>query len=386
MKMKRIAFPDVPKRFKDPKVPAGFVNDVRGWSFSRKEVKEAAKAGRLLTMDVDMAGKGACSLRCGHCFRRTAEFGKEARIGLDELMGHIREAKALGLRSVKLIGPGEPLEDRGLLPFLRMLREMDIIPLIFTKGHVFGDDRLCAKLHGIDGRVLAEEVKRLGAGILLGATSFEPELEDATVGRQGYHATRNEAIIRLVEAGLNDFAPGEPTRLSFVCAPVTPRNIGEVYELYVWARERHIQPVMAPTMIAGKALGNLCGLVPDGNELVELYVRINLWAIEHGVMTLEELREQGIAAYAGAAPCNQVAVGMFLKGHTVLRCPGDDISVQGDLREKSLTEIWEGSENRRLYSGQYNNGCPPKEGKSFPERFFEKVMKLVEEHFGAAKQ
>jgi len=381
MEMKKLVYPKIEPKFKNQKMPVGFVNDVRGWSFNRLEVEEAAKKRRLLTLDINMAGKGVCSLGCEHCF-----LGKYEGIPLEELMIYLKDAKLLGLRSVKLIGPGEPLEDRGLLPFLRMLRAMDIIPLIFTKGHVIGDDELSAKKQGMDGRQLAEELKKLGVSILLGTTSFNPELEDAIVRRQGYHQARNEAIIRLIEAGFNDFMPGEPTRLSFVCAPVTPRNIGEAYELYVWARERHIQPVMAPTMIAGKALGNLCGLLPDGNGLVELYVRINLWAIEHGVTTLEELREQGIAAYAGAAPCNQVAVGMFLKGHTVLRCPGDDISVQGDLREKSLTEIWEGSENRRVYSGQYNNGCPPKEGKSFPERFFEKVMKLVEEHFGAAKQ
>jgi hypothetical protein len=32
----------------------------------------------------------------------------------------------------------------------------------------------------------------------------------------------------------------------------------------------------------------------------------------------------------------------------------------------------------RVYSGQYNNGCPPKEGISFPARFFEKVLARVE--------
>jgi hypothetical protein len=167
-----------------------------------------------------------------------------------------------------------------------------------------------------------------------------------------------------------------------VSTPATPKNIGELFEQYVWARERNIQPVIAPTMISGGALNNLCSLVPDEDKMLELYLRINVWSIEHGVMTLEELREQGIAAYAGGAPCNQVAVGMFMRSDLkVLRCPGDDVSIQGDLREKSLTEIWEGSENRRVYSGQYNNGCPPKEGKSFPERFFAKVLEAVEAYF-----
>jgi hypothetical protein len=165
--MKKLIFPGVPKKFKDPQMPAGFVNDVRGWSFSRLEVEEAATGGKLLTLDINMAGRGACSRGCEHCFLRTKEFINGEHIDLAELTKQLSEAKALGLRTVKLIGPGEPLEDKGLLPFLRMLREMDIVPLIFTKGLILGNDEVCAKIHGMDGHQLAEELKRLGAVSLL---------------------------------------------------------------------------------------------------------------------------------------------------------------------------------------------------------------------------
>jgi MoaA/NifB/PqqE/SkfB family radical SAM enzyme len=302
---------------------------------------------------------------------------------LAELTKHLREAKALGLKSVKLIGPGEPLEEKGLLDFLRMLRTMDITPLIFTKGHVLGDDARSMKLHGMDGRALSAALKDLSVSILLGTTSFDPTTEDAIVDREGYHAKRHKAIERLVEAGFNDFIPGQPTRLAFICAPVSPTNIDEAFAIYKLAREIHAQPILAPTMVAGKALDKLCEMVPDSEELLELYVKINLLNIELGITTPEEIISVGVTAYAGAAPCNQVSVGMFLRGDgKVLRCPGDDISIQGDLHEQSLKEIWDGSENRRVYVGQYNNGCPPKEGKSFPDGFFEKVMERLREKRG----
>jgi MoaA/NifB/PqqE/SkfB family radical SAM enzyme len=382
-KHKTLAFPDIKPKFKEGRVPAGFVNDIRGWTFSRLEVEDAARTGKLLTLDIDLAGKGTCSLRCGHCFRRTAAFKTEKRMDLAELMKHMREAKALGLKSVKLIGPGEPLEEKGLLDFIRSLCEMDIIPLIFTKGHILGDDSLSQGVHGMDGRALAKALKDLDVSILLGTTSFDPATEDATVGRVGYHARRHEAIKRLDEAGFNEFIPGQPTRLAFVCTPLSPANIDEAFAMYEFARTIHAQPILAPTMVAGRALGRLCEMVPDYEELLELYVKINLLTIELGITTPEEIVSVGITAYAGAAPCNQVAVGMFLRGDgKVLRCPGDDISIQGDLHEQSLTEIWAGSENRRIYAGQYNNGCPPKEGKSFPDGFFETVLGRLKDRFG----
>jgi MoaA/NifB/PqqE/SkfB family radical SAM enzyme len=379
----------VERRFKE-KMPKGFVNDVRGWSFTRFEVEEAAKEGKLLTMDIDMDGLGVCSLNCGHCFRRNKEFYKEKRMGREELFRHLAEAKKLGLKTVKLIGPGEPLEEPGLITFLERLNCLGITALIFTKGRIIGDDATCMSIHkkedgtGMDGKELTAKLKELNVSILLGTTSFDPEIEDRTVGKVGYHTARNEAIMRLVKAGFNEYIPGQPTRLAFVCTPVTPANISEVFELYKWARERHIQPAIAPTMIAGRALDKLSEIVPQREELVQLYTKIIVWAIDHGVMTLEELKKHGVAAYAGGAPCNQIAVGVFLRGDgKVLRCPGDDITIVGDLKEKSLTEIWNESENRKKYAGQYNNGCPPKEGKSFPDGFFKDVMKNVVEYYSA---
>jgi len=378
--MKKLSFPFLGPRFEGQKVPEGFINDVHGWTFSRLEVEDAAKTGKLLTMDIDLAGNGSCSLSCGHCFRRTPEFRKEKRMDLAELRQHLQEAKSLGLRSVKLIGPGEPLEERGLLSFLRMLREMDITPLIFTKGHVLGNDLLSMRIHKMDVLALCAALKDLDVSILLGTTSFDQATEDGIVGRNGYHLKRQIALENLDLYGFNKFIPGQATRLAFVCTPITPANIDEMFEIYKFARKIHAQPILAPTMVAGRALDNLCQMVPSTEDLLELYVKINLLNLERGITSIEEIRSIGITAYAGAAPCNQVAVGMFLRGDgKVLRCPGDDISIQGDLREKSLTEIWENSENRRVYSGQFNNGCPPKEGRSFPARFFDMVMERLEE-------
>jgi MoaA/NifB/PqqE/SkfB family radical SAM enzyme len=301
-------------------------------------------------------------------------------MGREELFAHLAEAKELGLMSVKLIGPGEPLEEPDLLNFIKRLKNMGLTVLIFTKGHVIGNDALCRQIHGMDGGALAAELRKLDVSILLGTTSFVPELEDAAVGRFGYHAERNEAILRLIGAGFADFNPGEATRLAFVCTPVTPKNIDEVFDLYVWARERNIQPVIAPTMIAGRALGKLSKIVPKREPLLQLYTRILVWAVERGVMTLEELKKYGVPAYAGGAWCNQVAFGMYMVGTgEVWQCPGRR-NVLGNLKEESLTEIWNKSENRHYASDPItavNNGCPAKEGRSFPVGFFEDVLERV---------
>jgi MoaA/NifB/PqqE/SkfB family radical SAM enzyme len=390
--MKQMVFPNVPKKFET--MPNGFVNNVNGWFFNKKEVADAAEKKSLLTMDIDMAGKGVCSLRCGHCFRRSRIFQEmktDDFASMEILRTRIDEAIALGLKTIKLIGPGEPLEDPKLIPLLKELHQKGITVLIFTKAYILGNDEKCKRIHGMNGKEMIEMLDKLGVSLLVGVTSFDQEIEEKIVGREGFHTARQEAIERLCNAGFNDFAPGKATRLAMVFNPITPQNIDEIFEAYVWARERNIQPISATTMVAGNAIDGLCQLVPDREQLIELYLKINIWAIEHGILTIEDIREYGIAAYAGGHWCNQVATGVFMRGDgTVLRCPGDDITILGNLKEKTLAEIWLNSENLREYAGKFNNGCPPKEGKnsacasSFPEGFFDEVKKRVLEYFGTS--
>jgi len=375
-----MAFPAIKPKFIG-NFPSGHVNDVHGWTFSRQQILDAAGKHRLLTLDVDIPGRGNCALSCSHCFRRTSAFRGEKRMGEGKFFELILQAKELGLQSAKFIGPGEPLEERNLIATLEFFSKNRIIPLIFTKGHILAgrDEETCKRIHGIGSQDLISLLYNHGISVLLGATSFVPAIEDMIVGTVGYSEKRQEAILRLEAAGFSAFEPGKPTRLALISAPVTPINIGEMFKIYKWARRRHIYHVITPTMVAGRAKDNIYRIIPGEKDLFDLYVKINVWNVKQGIISLPELKTQGVAAYAGAAPCNQISCGMFVLGTgKVLRCPGYDVSFQGDLSRNTLAQIWQGSENMRVYSGQYNNGCPPKEGISFPARLFEKVLARVE--------
>lgn len=58
--------------------------------------------------------------------------------------------------------------------------------------------------------------------------------------------------------------------------------------------------------------------------------------------------------------------------------------VQGNVKEKSISEIWKGSENLNRFRGCMNVQCPPKQaGGTFPQGFFENVLEAVKRHFAA---
>ncbi len=377
-------FPNIPRKFKG-QFPKGFVNDCHGWNFSKAELLDAKKSGKMLTMDLDMPGKPSCSLRCGHCFNSVLSL-KEKKGDLlteNEIKSILKEAKQLGLRSVKIIGPGEPLEERTLIPFLEFMAEHEIKPLIFTKATALGNPKLSLGIHGMSPDELARRLREdFDVSICFGANSFDPKLQSSIVGRSWYPEVRSRALELLADRGFNEFVPGEPTRLTMIMNPILVGNIDEIFDVYVWSKVRNIGVISSPTMVSGSCAQPevYSRITPSGEDLISLYVRINKWSIEHGLYSLEDVERDGIASYAGSRPCQQVGAGLFLRRDGLaLRCPGDDVSVQGHLRKKSLAEIWSQSENLRKHSGKINVGCPPKIGKSIPLGFFQQVLEKLKQ-------
>ncbi len=367
--------PKVPIVYEN-KFPKSFRNDVNGWNFTKEEL--IRNKGKILTLDIDFGN--VCSLNCPHCFRKDnrVDFGKGKQMTYDETIQLIRDAKKLGLRSVKFLGAGEPFENKKFIGFLKFLKEMDIIPLIFTKGHVIGDDNL-AKLWNSDYGIsnsseLIDELKRVNASILLGFNSFDTKKQDKMVGGiKGYTLKRNRALELLAKAGFNKH---NPTKLCLAANPITHENYDEMFEIYQWGRVRNLYLIVCPTMISGRCsqIKDWKKITPSKEKLVDLYVKIYKFNIEKGIQTLEQIKEEGISAYAGGCPCHQVACGMYITlGGIVLRCPGDDVTIFGDIRKKSLKEIWINSENYKR-AGTFNCGCPPKTGKTFDYDFFKRVM------------
>jgi len=356
--------------------PDDFKNDIAGWNFTQEELTK--NKGKILTLDIDFGN--VCSLNCPHCFRKDnkVDFGKGKPMSYNEILQLIRDAKKLGLKSVKFLGAGEPFENKKFIEFLRFLKEVDVIPLIFTKGHIIGDDKLVKfwnSDYGIsNSKELIEELKKVNASILLGFNSFDTEKQDKMVGGvKGYTLKRNRALELLAKAGFNKH---QPTKLCLAANPITHENYDEIFEIYKWGRIRNLYVIVCPTMVSGRCAETAAWekITPSKKELVDLYTKIYQFNIQRGIQTLSQIEKEGIAAYTGGHPCNQVACGFYVTlGGIVLRCPGDDVTVFGDIRKKSLKEIWLNSENYKR-AGTFNCGCPPKMGKSIPTTLFKEVM------------
>ncbi len=371
-------YPNVSIKFN--KFPKGYINDINGWAFDKNTIEE--NKGKLLTLDIDFGSY--CSLNCPTCFRKNNTVDKlEKELKFDDLVDIVKQAKRLGLRSVKFLGAGDPFENKGFLDFLYFLKSEKIIPLIFTKGQVIGDDKLVSRYFGYKnihtGKELVRVLNDCNCSIMLSINSFDDVITGRMVGRpKEYIDVRNRALELFVEAGFNE---GNPTRLAVINSPVTVWNYDEAFEIYKWGRLRNLYTVITPTMISGRAKNRTWKRVnPTEEQLIDLYVKIYQFNIETNLQTLEQIKQEGIATYAGAHPCNQVATGLYVTlNGVVLSCPGSEELIEGNIWENSLEDIWNFSQNIKR-SGTFNNGCIAKEGKSIPTDFFKKVIFKLEKN------
>jgi MoaA/NifB/PqqE/SkfB family radical SAM enzyme len=226
-----------------------------------------------------------------------------------------------------------------------------------------------------------KKIKELNASILLGFNSFDPDIQDKMVGNvSGYTLKRNRALELLVKAGLNKH---NPTRIRLAANPVTIANYEGMLGIYKWGQIRSLSPLVCPTMISGRCRKDedWKRITPSKRKLIDLATQIYVWNIKKGIQTLDQLKRDGISAYFGTEPCNQVSCGVYITlNGTVLRCPGDDVTIFGNVRRKSLKKIWQNCENYKR-AGTFNCFCPPKDGKSIPANFYNEVLQQVTKHF-----
>ena len=354
--------------------PKGYINDVRGWAFDSETIHN--QAGKLLTLDLDFGSR--CSLNCPFCFRRDNSVDKHQRaMRTEDVLTLVDEAMELGLRTVKFLGAGEPLENPGFLHLLRELSDRGIISVVFTKTGILGNDRQVNQLYGGQGigssQKLCEVLESLGVSIVLGFNSLDPEIQSLMVGNgRQYVERRDRSLLNLLDTG---FADSNPTRLALGINPITNLNIRGAAGLYKWARVRNIYAIVTPTMISGRAKGDAWRLMtPKVNELEQLYVDIYNFNFQTGLQSKNQVLKEGISAYAGGHPCNQVSTGLYVTlNGVVLRCPGSEDTVQGNIWTRSIEDVWLTSKNYQM-RGTFNCACVAKDGKSIPRGFYDEVL------------
>ena len=129
-----------------------------GKEYAAEEVAEAARSGRLLSMELELSR--ACNLHCIYCY---AEAGLSApdELTLEEILDAVKQGHELGARKIVVLGGGEPLLYPNLNAVLGRL-EADVY-----LGDQRGQGGLVGEVHtALDGQQGHRAVERAGVDML----------------------------------------------------------------------------------------------------------------------------------------------------------------------------------------------------------------------------
>ena len=287
-----------------------------GLEFTRREIDEARKSNRLLSMELELSRK--CNLECVYCYASSGQ-PLENELEVEEILGAVDQAADLGARKIIVLGGGEPLVYPDLFRVIDYILGKGLDADLFTNATLIDDETAA---------MLAE--RRIP--LVIKMNSRRPEVQDLLAGRAGTAKAIRAGLAALVRAGY----PDDEMKLG-VETIICRQNIEELPDLWRWARHHDFTPYVEVMTWQGRA-----------KEHPELEV-----SAEELKALFETLADIDYQEFGARWEVHPPLVGSHCARHEysctltssgdVHPCPGVALSV-GNIREHGLREILSQSE------------------------------------------
>ncbi|MEW6605988.1 MAG: radical SAM protein [bacterium] len=224
---------------------------VYGLNFTKGEIEEAKEKGHLLSLDMELSN--VCNLRCKYCYNTSGERLKN-ELQLAEVIDIINQAKDLGVRSIIIIGGGEPILFNGLLEILTYLNKKGILSVLFTNGTMIT-------------REIAEKLFENNVSVVMKLNSMNSKIQDFLAGKKGAYEMMMQGLQNLIKAGF----PSRECRFGIETV-ICKQNIEEIPKMWVWSRENGYIPYFETITYQGRA--QKYNLNVSSQEIKELFYKL----------------------------------------------------------------------------------------------------------------
>ena len=96
---------------------------------------------RIMPVTIDMGIHKGCNIHCAYCYG-VKQHKSHKSILPSRLLVMADDAKAAGIKSVAVIGDGEPTMNRGLYPFVRRLKANGVACAVATNGLLLNENQI----------------------------------------------------------------------------------------------------------------------------------------------------------------------------------------------------------------------------------------------------
>ena len=228
-----------------------------GYTYRPEEAYAARNEGRLLAIRLET--NRSCNLSCRYCYAQSGGNVTDEST-YDTLCDIVRQARDLGVKSIVVIGGGEPTLHPQFRQLISFIDSLGIRPMVFTN---------CLKV--TEG--LASFLYDHNASVMGKLDSLRPEVQNYLAGRENAYDRIHRGLEKLLEAGFGE--PDEPEKLrlgaSFVSCQM---NLSEIEDIWHFCRRRNIFPNMEVLTPTGRANHNLADQSLKTDEIMTYKLRM----------------------------------------------------------------------------------------------------------------
>lgn len=201
-----------------------------------------------------------CNYNCVYCGtskkRGTHCTGE---LNTNEYIQLIEEAKKIGARTVILGGNGEPTLTKNLQYILKKIHELEMIPILFTNAYIFGDDKLCQKIHSMSGVDFLNIIDETDTSLIISCETTNEDLYNEIVGKKNAYKVFMRSIDRIKNTKLVHKLEYKGCTLCRIAisAVCMPSNYNNRYDLADFAHSLNGLLVMKLPSLHGAAKDNI---------------------------------------------------------------------------------------------------------------------------------
>lgn len=274
----------------------------------------------LLSMQLELTSK--CNERCVHCYIPHKDKNEDMPYSLFDDV--VSQASEMGLLSMTLSG-GEPLSHPQFCKMLERIQKCDF------------SVRILSNLTLLDDEILAELLRTRIASVKVSLYSMRPETHDSITQLPGSHAKTMRAIDRLLESGV-------PLMIN---CPTMKENRNDLADVLSFGAERGIRTVTDYVMMAryDRSSDNLEHRLSlaEIEPLIRDVIEKDLDYSDRLLRTdLRKEREKDVSGEPVCGVCVS-SISMVPNGN-LYPCAGWQSRILGNVREQSLRDVWENSE------------------------------------------
>lgn len=261
-----------------------------------------------------------CNERCVHCYIPHKLKTKE--IDLKLFYKIVEEGRKLNILNVTLSG-GEPLAHKDICKFLKKCRELDLSVNILSNLTLLNDE------------ILSEIKKNPLISVQVSLYSINPLIHDSITNLVGSCEKTKMAIKKLISCGI-------PVQIA---CPIMKQNKNAYKDVLNWGRENNISVVLDYMIFAeydhsGINIKNRLSCEEISNILDEQFTANKVY-----LMDIKEKADANKKLTLKSCVCSICKYYLCVSAEgNVFPCAGWQNYILGNLRNSSISEIWEKSE------------------------------------------